>query len=127
MVGGLCLALGAIAALSVVVVADTLISKPRAFGPWVLLALSAWLAFTCLLFSARLLLNRPGAAGGLMSPASLRFAAVFFGGLPIASLFTGAWRNNHLPLVLVLLQCLVYLGICVSLFRLASRRAQAKE
>ena len=101
--------------------------SPAPRGTWILVSLGTWIAAVCLVFSYRLLLNRPNPSGGLMSPLSLRLAALFFGGLPVVTLVTGAWRNNPVPGIFVLLQGVVYVGIAFALLRLARRRSEANR
>lgn len=58
-----------------------------------------------------------------MGPIALRGTAAFFIGLPILSLATGAWKDNHIPFAVVLAQAALYISWGAALWRLASVRA----
>ena len=58
-----------------------------------------------------------------MGPVALRATALFFIGLPLLSLATGAWKNNHIPFLFVLAQAALYVSWGGALWTLASVRS----
>ncbi len=117
------LILGIISLLSAFAAATTADLSAKVWAQFVLAAVGGWLGASCLLFSYRLLLNRPRHDGGLLSPMSLRIGAAFFVGLPLASLATGAWKNNF-TFPWVLLPMIGYIVCGVSMWTLARIRSR---
>lgn len=117
--------LGVISMLSAGVgLTDSFSANPR--GRVVFVAVFTLLGVVCSWFAYRLLLDRPRRDGGLMGPVALRATALFFIGLPILSLATGAWKNNHIPFLLVLAQAALYVSWGAALWRLASVRSATR-
>lgn len=119
---GVLFALLALTACATAVVATTesFASKPE--GRLVAVVFFGAIGVVCSWFAIRLLLNQPRPDGGLMPPLGLRATAAFFMVLPVVSLATGAWRNNSIPLPLVLAQSVLHWSWGVALLRLAVRR-----
>ena len=120
--GVLFLLLGLICALTAYV--TTLGAERR--GQYVLALVATLIAVALLLWAYRLLLDRPRKDGGLVSPATLCLFALVYIGLPIASFATGAWKNNRIPLPVLLPQAIMYIGWGVAMWRLAARRHSAR-
>lgn len=118
-------ALGVISMLSASVgLTDSFSANPR--GRVVFVAVFTLVGIICSWFAYRLLLNHPRRDGGLMGPLALRATALFFIGLPILSLGTGAWKNNHIPFLVVLAQAALYVSWGAALWKLASVRSASR-
>ena len=96
-------------------------------GRVVLVSVFGAIGLGCFALAVRLVFNRPRRDGGLMSPFALRLTAMFFFGIPVISLATGAWRNNHLGLTWVLVMGVIYFSWGVALLRLASTRSRTSR
>ena len=116
--GGLFLLLGLISAASSLASASVAERSQQIYAS----LLAALISLACLLWAYRLLFDRPRKDGGLLSPITLRVFAVIYVGLPIASLATGAWRDNHIHPLFLVPQGLLYFAWGLALWRLATRR-----
>jgi uncharacterized membrane protein len=88
----------------------------------VLLVCSLWAVAT----TARLIVGRRAAGGGLFSPFALRVGGVLFLALPVLGLFTGAYSGAG-PRLIRVVQATVYVLFAVAVFRLAGKRARRRR
>ena len=85
-------------------------------------------AATVLLFSIRLLLNKPRAeGGGVFPPWALRLAAALYIALPLSALLAGQGSHLEFGWPQLALQGTVYLLVGVALFRLAISRERQQS
>jgi hypothetical protein len=96
-------------------------SEPSALKA-IIAALSIYAWIKLLVFSWRLILNRPSPRGGLLSPFVLRVTGLFMVLLPMAGFFTGWYETSSSRLWPHVFQALVYIFVGGALILLARAR-----